>query len=121
MDAIDSSALWITIIGLGILTFLTRFLFLGLIKHGVLPSNIVRLLRYVPVTVLPALIAPMVVFPRSLGGRRILKRTTSALVVSDPVWMVAALVTLVVGMVTRNMLATIVAGMGVLWTLQWLL
>jgi len=109
MDAIDSSALWITIIGLGILTFLTRFLFLGLIKHGVLPSNIVRLLRYVPVTVLPALIAPMVVFPRSLGG------------VSDPVWMVAALVTLVVGMVTRNMLATIVAGMGVLWTLQWLL
>ncbi len=108
MNTIASEALWLTVIGLGILTFLTRFLFLGLIKHGVLPDRAVRLLRYVPVTVLPALIAPMVVYPRSLNGT------------TDPIWLAAALITLAVGIVTRNMLATIVAGMGALWVLQWL-
>jgi branched-subunit amino acid transport protein len=106
--SIDTTTLWLTIIGLGGLTFLTRFLFLGLIRHGALPGYVVRLLHYVPVTVLPALIAPMVVYPRSLDG------------VIDPLWLVAAFVALVVGMVTRSMLATIVAGMGVLWSLQWL-
>lgn len=106
--SIETTTLWLTILGLGALTFFTRFLFLGLIKHGALPGYVIRLLRYVPVTVLPAMIAPMVIYPSSLAG------------ITDPIWLVAASVTLVVGMVSKNLLATIVAGMGVLWGLQWI-
>ncbi|MES9905247.1 MAG: AzlD domain-containing protein [Sedimenticola sp.] len=105
-EGIDTLTLWLTIAGLGMATFLIRFSFLGLVKGGRLPHYIIRLLRYVPVTVLPALIAPMIVYPKSMGGE------------TDLLWVTVALFALLVGIWTKNMLATIVSGMGLLWLLQ---
>ncbi|MES9882056.1 MAG: AzlD domain-containing protein [Sedimenticola sp.] len=79
---------------------------LGLMKGGRLPHYIIRLLRYVPVTVLPALTAPMIVYPKSMSGE------------TDLLWVIVALFALLVGIWTKNMLATIVSGMGLLWLLQ---
>ena len=106
MGSIDSVTFWLSILGLGVATFLIRFSFLGLIREGALPHYVVRLLRYVPVSVLPALVAPLVVFPRSLGGE------------TNPVWVVSALFALALGILTRSLLVTIVSGMGMLWVLQ---
>jgi branched-subunit amino acid transport protein len=68
-----------------------------------------RLLRYVPVTVIPALVTPMVVWPKATGGE------------TDPMRLIAALVALAVGASTRNALAAIFSGMAVLWGLPLLL
>ncbi|OUD10066.1 hypothetical protein BVC71_00680 [Marivivens niveibacter] len=100
---IDNSAMvWAIIAVLGVGTFLIRFSFLGLIGDRPLPDFLQRLLRYVPVAVLPALVAPQVVWPNATAG------------VFDPLRFSVGIVTLVVGIVTRQVLAAIIAGAGVL-------
>lgn len=102
----DPVYVWTIIAGLGVATYLIRFSFLGLLGGRTPSPFVVKLLRYVPASVLPALIAPMVVFDRETGG------------LAPPEVMVAAIVAVVVGMATKNVLATIVAGMGTIWTLS---
>jgi branched-subunit amino acid transport protein len=109
MTGVSDATLWATIITLGIGTFLIRFSFLGLVGARQLPPKMMRLLRYVPVTVIPALVTPMVVWPRATGGE------------TDPVRLIAAMVALAVGAVTRNSLAAIITGLATLWTLPALL
>ncbi|MFT6774237.1 MAG: branched-subunit amino acid transport protein [Paracoccaceae bacterium] len=109
MTDVSDATLWATIITLGIGTFLIRFSFLGLVGARQLPPMMMRLLRYVPVTVIPALVTPMVVWPRATGGE------------TDPVRLIAAMVALAVGAVTRNSLAAIITGLATLWTLPALL
>ncbi|PJN94093.1 hypothetical protein CNY89_16575, partial [Amaricoccus sp. HAR-UPW-R2A-40] len=53
------SGTWVVIWGLGIGTFLIRFSFLGMIGDRALPDWAMRMLRYVPVAVLPGLVAPI--------------------------------------------------------------
>ena len=55
------TAIWTTIIALGLGTFLIRFSFMGLVGSRELPPWLTRHLRYVPVAVLPGLVAPLVV------------------------------------------------------------
>ena len=62
------SGTWAVIWGLGIGTFLIRFSFLGMIGDRALPDWAMKLLRYVPVAVLPGLVAPLVVWPAATGG-----------------------------------------------------
>jgi branched-subunit amino acid transport protein len=59
--------------------------------------------------VIPALVTPMVVWPKATGGE------------TDPMRLIAALVALAVGASTRNALAAIFSGMAVLWGLPLLL
>ena len=94
---IDKTTLWIVIFALGIGSFLLRFTFLGFVGDRPLPAWLTRHLRYTAVAVLPALIAPLVVFSGENGS-------------TEPTRVVAAVVTLVVGMWTRNVLAAIGAG-----------
>ena len=109
MTGWSDAAIWgiITLLGLG--TWLFRFSFLGLIGGRDLPDWLLRHLRYTPVAVLPALIAPLVVWPRATGGEL------------DPIRLAAALMALGVGVLTRSVLGAIVAGMGALYALQALL
>ncbi len=106
MTGISDAALWAAIFSLGVGTYLIRFSFLGLVGGKRLPEWALRLLNYVPVTVLPALVAPMVVWPPATGGE------------TDPARVAAAMAALGVGAVTRNLLGAIVAGMGTLYGLQ---
>ncbi|MFT4171237.1 MAG: AzlD domain-containing protein [Rhodocyclaceae bacterium] len=103
----SNDVLWMTMIACGVVTFLIR---LSLIAGGHwLPQGgrLEALLRYVPPAVLAALIAPDVLMP---GGTLALSAGNLRL------WAAAA--ALLAAYFTRNVLATIVAGMGTLWLLQ---
>jgi branched-subunit amino acid transport protein len=99
----STPAIWGIILGLGAGTFLIRLSFLGLIGARRLPEWLLRHLRYTPVAVIPALIAPLVVWPDATGGT------------PDPARIAAAAVAIVLGLVTRNTLAAIFGGMAALY------
>lgn len=101
------SEIWIVILGLGAGTFLIRFSFLGLIGDRALPGWALRLLRYVPVAVMPGLVAPLVVWPPATGGE------------TDPARMIASAVALAVGAATRSLLGAIFGGMAALYLALW--
>jgi branched-subunit amino acid transport protein len=94
----DSYNIWLIIAVLGIGSFVIRFSFLGLIGDRPMPPWVLRHLRYTAVAVLPALVAPLVVWPAATGGA------------PDPARMGAALVTLVAGLLTRSAITAILAG-----------
>ena len=94
----SDTTIWFLIIVLGIGTFLIRFSFLGALGNRNLPPLVLRLLRYTPVTVLPALVAPLVVWPQVTDGQ------------TDPARLCAAIATVLVGVLTKSMMAAIAAG-----------
>lgn len=107
MSGFSDSTIWLIIALLGVGTFLIRFSFLGIIGNRKLPPWVLRHLRYTPVAVLPALVTPMVIWPAATGGE------------PDAPRMIAALATLVVGLVTRNTLAAIAGGALTLYLALW--
>ncbi|WP_339108868.1 AzlD domain-containing protein [Thioclava sp. GXIMD4216] len=90
--------IWTIIIVLGIGTFALRYVFLGLAARKPMPEWLLRYLRYTPVAVLPGMVAPLVLWPEATGG------------MPEPARMLAALLTLGAGIVTRNVLLAILAG-----------
>ena len=94
----SNAEIWFTILTLGAGTFLLRYSFLGAIGSRPMPQWFLRMLRYTAVAVLPALAAPLVVWPAATLGQ------------TDPVRLAAAAATLIAGFATRNTLAAIVAG-----------
>ena len=101
--------IWTVIVVLGIGTYLIRWSFLGVLGGRDLPEWVLRLLRYTPVAVLPALVAPLVVWPEATGGA------------PDPARLAAAVATVAAGLWTRNVLAAIAAGAVTLAALLYLL
>ena len=89
---------WSIVLVLGLGTYLIRFLFIGFVGDRPLPLWALRHLRYTGVGVLPALVAPLVVWPEATGGA------------TDPVRLVAAAVTLAVGMWRRDTIQAVIAG-----------
>ena len=106
---IDKTTLWIVIIGLGLGSFFLRFVFTGLVGDRAMPSWLLRHLRYTAVAILPALVAPQVLWPAATGGQ------------TDPARLAAACVTLLVGLWTKNVIAAILAGAATLYGLLYLL
>lgn len=92
---------WTVILGLAVVTYLNRFSFLGLLAGRTVPEWVARPLRYVPSAVLPALVAPMVLLERETGA------------LTAPHQWFAAAAAILVGALSRNMLLTIVVGLGV--------
>lgn len=105
----DKTALWIIIIGLGLGSFFLRFVFTGLVGDRAMPDWLLRHLRYTAVAILPALVAPQVIWPAATQGAL------------DPARLAAAVVTFTVGILTKNVLAAIFAGAGTLYGLLYLL
>lgn len=95
---IDDATLWITMISVGLGSYLMRFLFIGVIGNRPLPPWVLRHLRYTGVAVLPALVAPLVLWPQATGGS------------VEPARLTAAFVTLALGLWTRNVLLAILSG-----------
>lgn len=102
-------SLWLVIITAGLITFAVRLSFIALLGKLDLPVLLERGLRYVPVAVLPALIAPALFFQQ---GHLALNWGNERLI--------AGLVAIIVSAYTKNMLLTIGAGMIMLWGLQFI-
>lgn len=101
---------FLTILGMGLVTFLARLLPILLGGRIKPPRWTLQAMRYIPSTVLTALIIPDLLLP---GGALNLTLGNARLV--------AGIVATAVAWRSRNVLLTVVAGMGVLWGLQWLL
>lgn len=101
--------IWMVIVVLGIGTFVLRYSFLGILGNRPLPAWALRYLRYTAVAVLPALVAPLVLWPQATGGQ------------IDPARLIAAGVTVIVGLITRNTLAAILGGLCALYLGLWLI
>jgi branched-subunit amino acid transport protein len=106
MTSVADAVIWSTMVIAGIGTFAIRLSFIALLgRVERIPPLAERALRLVPAAVLAALVAPGVFRPEG---------------VLDP-WndrLLAAAVAALVAWWTRNVLATLVAGMVVLWLLQ---
>ena len=100
--------LWLTVIAMGLVTFGIRLLPILALERFPIPPRLRQALRFVPPAVLSAIILPELLYPKngpfnfSFGNLRL----------------IAGLIAIVVAWRTRNVLLTIVAGMGVLWILQ---
>lgn len=109
MTDIGTGTLWTVIILLGLGSFGLRFVFTGLIGDRAMPPWLLRHLRYTAVAILPALVAPQVVWPAATDGAFDIPRAA------------AAVVTMGVGLVTRNVILAILSGAGTLYGLLYLM
>lgn len=109
MTHMTDADIWGVILAIGVGTFLIRFSFLGLLGARELPDWVLRHLRYTAVSILPALIAPLVIWPAATDGQL------------DPARLCAATAALAVGYLTKNSLWAITAGLGTFYPLLALL
>ncbi|MEM7723245.1 MAG: AzlD domain-containing protein [Pseudomonadota bacterium] len=104
-----NAEIWLIIVLLGIGTFLIRFSFLGLIGDRPIAAWLLRHLRYTAVAIIPAMVTPLVLWPSATDGQ------------TDVTRLAAAAAALAAGYLTRNAIWAILAGMGTLYLLGWLL
>ena len=98
MSGYSSAEIWGMIAALALGTYLIRLSFLGLIGRDGLPPVVLRVLRYTPVAVLPAMVIPLVVWPEGPGSH------------PDAIRIAAALVTVLVGWRTKQTIWAAAAG-----------
>ncbi|AZV76784.1 AzlD domain-containing protein [Parasedimentitalea marina] len=98
MSHFDSMTLWTVILGLAAGSFGLRFAFLALMGDRIMPAWLMRHLRYTAVAILPALVTPLVVWPSATNAMPSLPH------------LLAALVALAVGFLSKNILAAMATG-----------
>lgn len=97
------------ILGMAVVTYLPRFLPMYILTRLKIPQIVIDWLKYVPVAVLAALIVPGII----TADREIfISLSNTYLLASLPAFLLALL--------TRSMLVTILAGMGLVLLLQFL-
>lgn len=101
--AVDPLTFWTATLLLGVGTFGLRFGMLAALSSRPPPPWLARALRFTPAAVLPALAAPLIAFDGAGAWR------------TDPAAWIAVVAAVGVGLATRNVLATIGAGMGAFW------
>jgi branched-subunit amino acid transport protein len=100
-------SVWLTIAGMGLVTFGTRILPFLAVERLTVPPRVQDALRYVPIAVLSAIVAQEVIAP---GG--------DVDISGDNLRLFAGATAIAVAAVTRTVLVTLGAGMAVLWALQ---
>ena len=95
---------WLSIIIAGILTYFTRMTMIALVSRDMLGNKIKAVLAYVPSAVFPAIIFPAI-FINDYG---------TFIEMNDPK-IFGALVAVVVGYFSRNVIATILSGLISYW------
>ncbi|HEY4386827.1 MAG TPA: AzlD domain-containing protein [Ktedonobacteraceae bacterium] len=99
--------LWLTIISIGIITYGMRLSFIMFFGNREMSPRLLRILRFVPMAVLSAIILPQLVLPGSAID----------LSLQNPRWIAGGFAAIVAWR-TRNVLLTIAVGMVALWILQ---
>ena len=97
---------WSTIIYCGIVTYLTRFSMVILLKEDILNDQTKKILSYVPSAIFPAIIFPPI-FLDSAG----------AIDIENNPKILAAVFAIIVGYLSKNIIATIFAGLTSYWFL----
>ena len=97
---------WSLIIYCGIITYLTRFSMIALIKKEMFNDRIREILSYVPSAIFPAIIFPAI-FINDKGLFQI----------EDNPKIIAALIAMIIGIFSRSILATIFSGLASYWFL----
>ena len=100
---LDPATLWLTLLAIGLGTFLIRFSFIWIFGQGEVRPAVQRVLRFVPPAVLAALVLPAVVFPQQAPFSLENPRLWAGLVAAAVAWR------------TRSVLLTIAVGMVSLW------
>ena len=97
---------WALIIYCGLITYLTRFSMIALIKKEMFNDRIREVLSYVPSAIFPAIIFPAI----------FLDDSGSILIENNPKIM-AALIAALIGIFSRSIIATIFSGLASYWFL----
>ena len=100
--------IWFVIIATGLINFATRFSMFSGFSPKRLPDWLEDALGFVPIAVLTAIIVPAV-----------LLNDNDTIAIVDNTRFYAALVAIIVALVTRSVLATISTGLMALWTLTY--
>ena len=101
---------WLSVIIAGILTYLTRMTMVTLVDGRILSTKLKQVLGYVPAAVFPAIIFPAV----------FLNETGIFVNINDPK-IIAATIAIIVGYFTKNVIATILAGLISYWFIIFLM
>ena len=97
---------WMLIIYCGIITYLTRFSMIAILKKEMFNNRIREVLSYVPSAIFPAIIFPAI-FLDDLGVFQF----------EDNPKILAAAIAMIIGILTRNIIATIFSGLASYWFL----
>jgi branched-subunit amino acid transport protein len=102
-------SLILIILGMAAVTYLPRFLPMYVLTRMEIPELFIEWLRYVPVAVLAALIAPGIL---TVGREVSINWNNSYLIASIPAFLIAWR--------SRSMLLTVTVGMALVLLLQWI-
>ena len=97
---------WALIIYCGLITYLTRFSMIALIKKEMFNDRIRQVLSYVPSAIFPAIIFPAIFLDNS-----------GSILIEDNPKILAALVATLIGIFSRSIIATIFSGLASYWFL----
>ena len=94
------------IIYCGLITYLTRFSMIALIKKEMFNDRIREILSYVPSAIFPAIIFPAIFLDNS-----------GSILIEDNPKIMAALIATLIGIFSRSIIATIFSGLASYWFL----
>jgi len=97
---------WILIIYCGLITYLTRFSMIALLKKEMFNDRIREVLSYVPSAIFPAIIFPAI-FLDDLGAFQFEENPK----------ILAAAIAMIIGILSKNIIATIFTGLASYWLL----
>ena len=97
---------WSLIIYCGVITYLTRFSMIFLLKKDIFNTNTKKILSYVPAAIFPAIIFPPIFLDKS-----------GSLDLENNPKIIAAIFAIIVGYLSKNIIATIFAGLTSYWFL----
>ena len=97
---------WILIIYCGIITYLTRFSMIVILKKEMFNDRLREVLSYVPSAIFPAIIFPAI-FLDDFGQFQL----------EDNPKIIAAAIAMIIGIFSKNIVATIFSGLASYWFL----
>ena len=95
---------WALIIYCGLITYLTRFSMIALIKKEMFNDRIREVLSYVPSAIFPAIIFPAIFLDNS-----------GSFILEDNPKIIAAIIAAIIGIFSRSIIATIFFGLASYW------
>ena len=101
---------WALILSCGIITYLTRFTMIALVKKEMFSDRIREVLSFVPSAIFPAIIFPAI-FINDLDSFQIENNPK----------IIAAIIATAIGIFTRSIIATIFSGLASYWFLIFVL